>query len=102
MPQDDRHPMGHAPVGVLLREEMDARGWDYARFIAKVAQHAPTPLKQTMCMCDLLLYASNIKGMLIEDWLWDAIGKAMGTSPDLWRNLHASFQEHGVEDDWNG
>ncbi|MEO0966022.1 MAG: hypothetical protein AAFY08_13010 [Planctomycetota bacterium] len=86
-------PSGEFPVHEYVQEECDARGWTEEGFIARFQMHGPFPAGQAQFIAEFWLYASSIKGLLMDDDSAETLGKVFGTSAELWKRLHQSHQQ---------
>lgn len=87
----DRIPAEAWPVGHFLQDEMDARGWSVGDVASRMASGYHARAVWTLTM-ELLLHCSDTD-MTIAGETADALGRAFGTSPELWINLNASYQK---------
>ena len=84
----ERVPAEAFPVGEIMREEMEARGWDVYDVAARMGDGDPATLALTV---DLLLECSDMDGIAMSVDLAQRLGRAFDTSADFWLNLHRSF-----------
>lgn len=74
------------PVSDYVTEEMEARGWT----VADLAVHMGAPLSQAQAVVD----GKHITHMA------EMLGRAFGTSTQLWDNLVASELDYELHREW--
>ena len=75
------------PPGVFVAEELEARGWT-PRDLALRMGGDPAIDQLTV---DMLIHVPD-KNMLLDQETANGLGRAFGTSPDLWLNLDRQWR----------
>lgn len=74
-----------------LYEDMKSRGWT----TEDVAARMQTPNGAAMDLfCLDLLMAVQDDGLIIDNEMFDGLGRAFGVSPQMFRNLHEGWMKH--------
>lgn len=83
-----RKPAEAFPIGEFIKDEMEARGWT----IYDVADAMGDGDRATWALTvDLLIECSDNPGVTLDVETAQRLGRAFGTSADLWLALHNGY-----------
>lgn len=75
------------PVWDYIEEEMDARQWNRM----DLARNMGGNIDVNLIVLDFLEYMPDETRVTLEDETANKLGKAFGTGPELWLNLHTAY-----------
>lgn len=84
----ERVPAECFPVGQFIGDEMQARGWSSHDMAARMGDGDPATWALTV---ELLVACSDDPAVTLDVDTAQRIGRAFGTSADLWLNLHRTY-----------
>ena len=93
MSDQARIPVEVFPVGVFIREEMEARGWDISRLAVEMGDIARPALDINFLTVELLLNIADPDCRLGQETA-DKLGRAFGVSGKMFTAIDESYRRY--------